>query len=116
MARQVVVRLSCDVCESVADVRSLEFAVEPAVYEIDLCATHHAAFTESLAAFVAPARRARPLVSTPTATTVPSNRAATRRDPAQTEAIRTWAKHHGHAISTRGRIPAAIEAAYNSHR
>jgi hypothetical protein len=114
MARQVVVRLSCDICQSEENVAATEFAFGRSAYEIDLCAAHQQALTEATAPFVTAARKARTRASAPTSMAPTSNRAVTRRDPAQTEAIRSWAKANGHAISSRGRIPAAIEAAYNA--
>ena len=115
MARQVVVRLSCDVCESEENVTAAEFALGRSGYEIDLCASHQAALADAVAPFVAAARKARTRSSTPASATPTSHRrTVTRRDPAQTEAIRSWAKSNGYAISTRGRIPAAIEAAFNA--
>lgn len=114
MARQVVVLLTCDICGSDSDVKASEFAVGRSVYEVDLCGAHQDEFTAALAPFVGAARKARTSAATPSVSAVTSNRAVTRRDPAQTEAIRSWAKANGHAISSRGRIPGTIEAAYNS--
>ncbi|GGG27610.1 hypothetical protein GCM10007304_46800 [Rhodococcoides trifolii] len=39
---------------------------------------------------------------------------AVKRDPEQTRAIRQWAADSGYDINDRGRIPAAIENAYNA--
>jgi hypothetical protein len=62
------------------------------------------------------ARKARQRASAPASSSPTSHRTVTRRDPALTEAIRSWAKANGHAISSRGRIPAAVEAAYNASK
>jgi hypothetical protein len=37
-----------------------------------------------------------------------------RTDPAQQAAVREWAAQHGHPLSGRGRIPAAVWEAYDS--
>ena len=107
MARQVVVQISCDVCQA-NGATALEFSIDRAAFEIDLCAEHRAAFTTAVSPYVSRARSSRSRTASSAAA------AATRRDPSQTEAIRRWAKENGFAISTRGRIPATIEAAYSA--
>jgi hypothetical protein len=112
MARQVVVQVFCDICESADSASAVEFSVDRSSFEIDLCAEHRAAFTSALAPYVSRARSARSRGGAPTSA-VSSARRPTRRDPSQTEAIRRWAKEQGFAISDRGRIPAHVESAYN---
>lgn len=109
VARHVVVQVLCDICESADGTSSNEFSIERGTYEIDLCSMHQAAFDDALNPFVDRARavsRGRSASAT--------NRAVTRRDPGQTEAIRRWARDNGFAISSRGRIPASIEQSYNA--
>ena len=110
MARQVVVQVSCDVCEA-PDASAVEFSVDRSSFEIDLCADHRTQFTNALAPFVSRSRASRSRVAA--AAVVGSRKVSARRDPSQTEAIRAWAKENGFAISSRGRIPGHIEAAYN---
>jgi hypothetical protein len=113
MARHVVVQVSCDVCES-PDATSVEFSVDRSAFEIDLCPEHRGQFTNALAPFVSQARSARTRGGAPAASGAPARVKSGRRDPAQTESIRAWAKANGYQISTRGRIPGHIEAAYNA--
>lgn len=110
MARQVVVQVSCDVCEA-SDATPVEFSVDRSAFEIDLCAEHRSQFTNALASFVSRSRSARSRGAA--VSSASSSKKVGRRDPAQTEAIRAWAKENGFEISTRGRIPGHIEAAYN---
>ena len=113
MARQVVVQISCDVCESSDSATALEFSVGRSAFDIDLCVEHRAAFTTAMAPFVSRARTARARASTPTSA-ASAARGTVRRDPSQTAAMRRWAKDNGYAISGRGRIPGNVEAAYNA--
>jgi hypothetical protein len=113
MARQVVVQVFCDLCESTEGAGPVEFAIDRSAFEIDLCAEHRAAFTTALAPFVSSGRTARSRGAS-ASTNAPTHRRVVRRDPAQTEAIRRWAKENGFAISGRGRIPGTVEAAYNA--
>lgn len=77
-------------------------------YGIDLSAVGAERLRESLRPFVAATRRA---ISEGrrTRTIRPAHGGA-----AETAAIRAWAKKHGHLVSTRGRIPAEIRAAYHA--
>lgn len=114
MARQVVVQVFCDVCESSEGATALEFAIERSAFEIDLCVEHRAAFNMALAPFVSSARSARSRAVTTSSSAGQSHRRIVRRDPSQTEAIRRWAKENGFAISGRGRIPGTVEEAYSA--
>ncbi len=114
MARQVVVQVFCDVCESSDGATALEFSIDRSAFEIDLCAEHRGAFNAALAPFVSSARSARTRAATTATSSSPSHRRVVRRDPSQTEAIRRWAKENGFAISGRGRIPGTVEEAYNA--
>lgn len=62
-------------------------------------------------------RRRKPSAAGTAPASKTSNKApatSTKRDPAQTRAIRQWAADEGYEISERGRIPADIEEAYNA--
>jgi Zn-finger nucleic acid-binding protein len=113
MARHVVVQVSCDVCEA-TDATSVEFSVDRSAFEIDLCPEHRGQFTNALAPFVSQARSARTRGGAPAASSAPTRAKSGRRDAAQTEAIRAWARENGFQINSRGRIPGHIEAAYNA--
>jgi Lsr2 len=114
VARQVVVQVFCDVCESSDGASALEFSIDRSAFEIDLCAEHRSAFTGALAPFVGHARSARSRTAAAPSSAGTGTRRVVRRDPSQTEAIRRWAKENGFAISGRGRIPGHVEEAYNA--
>jgi len=105
MAQRVTVALEDDLDGGPAD-ETVRFAFGGADYEIDLSKKNAAAFRKQLAPFVEHARKA--------------GRGQLRR-PARTAAsrqlssdIRAWAKHHGIAVSERGRIPAGVVAQYQA--
>ncbi len=108
MAQQVQTRLVDDLDGSEAD-ETVSFALEGRQYEIDLSTDNAAKLRDSLADFVAAARR--------------SGSAARGRGNAQktspsasdrehTTAVREWARQNGHQISDRGRIPNTVLEAY----
>jgi hypothetical protein len=136
MAQKIHVELICDACEGEqpAD-RTMTFGFDSnegtrSDYQIELCATHLAAFVETLVPWIAMSRKAsaaqpwkktrsRATASKPTLASraTPAQPAASRRparrDPEQLEGIRIWARAHGYEVGDRGRIPAEIETAYN---
>jgi hypothetical protein len=110
MARKVLVRLVDDLDGSPsADVAPVTFALDGVTYQIDLNQRNANKLRESLAAFVASARRTSGRAKRGTA--IRSGRGAGAND---VSAIREWAKEQGFPVSARGRIPANILAAYNS--
>lgn len=136
MAQKVHVELICDACEDEQPAqRTMTFGFDStegtrADYQIELCATHLAAFVERLVPWIAKSRKApAPQLKrtnrsrTTTSTPIPASRSTpsrpatarrpARRDPEQLEGIRIWARAHGFDVGERGRIPAEIEAAYN---
>ncbi|MFF0818055.1 Lsr2 family protein [Rhodococcus sp. NPDC003318] len=90
---------------------TIRFAVNGAEYEIDLNAKNAKEFHRKLDYYISHATRLRRRRSTSS-----NGQTATKRDPSQTRAIRTWAAANGYEVSSRGRIPAEIEEAYNSAR
>lgn len=138
MAKMQVVMYSytCDVCgteipESTANGASRKISWEGTDYVLDVCDTHGSQLVEvlgQLKGFVdaghrGGARRGRKAVA---AASAPSSRAPrARREAASTStagtapkrsdlpAIRSWAQANGHAVGDRGRIPAAVMAAYD---
>jgi hypothetical protein len=68
---------------------------------------------DALADYVAHARRPN---RGPRSSAAPARpgRAPARADREQTQAIREWARKNGHKVNERGRVPAAVVAAYNS--
>lgn len=112
MARRIVHQLVDDLDGSLLDVGEGEtvlFSLDGVAYEIDLTADNAAALRESLATYVSAAR--------PVSRTSTANRPAAKRargaQPDYT-AIRAWAKDNGHQVSDRGRVPAAVLAAYDA--
>jgi nucleoid-associated protein Lsr2 len=81
------------------------FGVDGVNYEIDLSDKNAAKLRDSLAKYVAAARRASPRA-----------RRGARRGTAgpSTAQIRDWARSNGYEVSDRGRISAEIRAAYDT--
>jgi hypothetical protein len=115
MAQKVDVKFVDDLDGSEAS-GTVSFALDGKSYEIDLSDDNAARLRDSLASFVAAARRSG------TATrrgrgqrgaAEPESR-PTRSNREETAAIRTWARENGHEVSERGRIPKAVVQAYQS--
>lgn len=111
MAQKHIVQLIDDLDQGVAD-ETVAFSVDGAAYEIDLSRTNAAQLRDSLAPYVANARRAGRGAGRAPSSVSPSRRA--RGDREQTQAVREWARNNGHQIGEKGRIPARILEAYNS--
>ena len=117
MAQRTTVLLVDDLDGSDAD-ESLEFGLDGVSYEIDLTDVHAASLRDALAPYIAHARRtgrsrgpATPARRRATSAPTSSSTAAGGRE--QNQAIRDWAARHGHPLSTRGRIPAAVSEAFH---
>ncbi len=102
MAQKVQVILIDDIDGSPAD-ETVTFSLDGAHFEIDLASRRAAELRAELAPWIASARRAN----------ARSTRAA-RRDSGDVQAIRAWARSHGHAVNERGRISAELRAAYEA--
>ncbi|MGI9033608.1 MAG: histone-like nucleoid-structuring protein Lsr2 [Acidimicrobiales bacterium] len=123
VAKTVIVRAICDRCQAegnqgVDSTEEVTFSYDGYSYGLDLCAAHAAAFHDTVQSMidwstdrspVAPTRRQRSA-----ATVDGAGRQPARRDPEQTMAIRQWANANGYQVSSRGRIPAEVEQAYNA--
>lgn len=109
MATQTTVTLVDDLDGSEA-VEQVEFAVDGRSYAIDLSAVNSARLRDSLAPFVAAARRTGGRRGSGSVV------ARSTTDREQNQAIREWAQTQGLKISERGRIPSEIlEAYHKSH-
>lgn len=112
MARKVTVTLVDDVDGQATADESVEFAIDGITYEIDLSSKNADNLRSELSVWVANARkvggrrRARASVSV--------GRKRVNIDREQSAAIREWASKNGHAISSRGRIPAEVIDAFNA--
>lgn len=119
VAKQVTVQLIDDLDGSVIDDESgetIEFSINGVEYSIDLKVKNANEFHKKLDYYIEHATRVGGRKRKPSpagATTTTAGTPATR-DPEQTRAIRQWASDEGYEISNRGRIPAAIEEAFNA--
>lgn len=119
MAQKTVVSLVDDLDESEAD-ETVEFGLDGVVYEIDLSEAHATSLRDSLADYVAHARRTsgrrgigrNSTRRAPTATSSTAGSSSVDRE--QNKAIREWARKNGHEVSERGRIPSAVSDAYHA--
>ncbi|MBY6414900.1 Lsr2 family protein [Rhodococcus sp. BP-252] len=127
MAKQVSVQLVDDIDNSVIEDgsgESIEFSVAGVDYVIDLKNKNATEFHRKLDYYIEHAtrvggrkRKASPAgtaTAAPTAAPSTTSSSKTKRDPAQTRAIRQWAFDEGYELSSRGRIPAEIEEAYDA--
>ncbi|MEU0885676.1 Lsr2 family protein [Lentzea sp. NPDC005914] len=116
MAQKVLVQLIDDLDGTTAeDVEAVSFGLDGVTYDIDLKPDNATKLRDSLADFVAGARRTngRTKKSANATRTI----VAESRTKEQTKAIRDWARGNGHDLSDRGRIPAhIIEEFEKAHR
>lgn len=112
MAQKVTVQLVDDVDGTPAD-STVEFALDGVSYIIDLSADNAAKLRDSLASFVASARKTG---GRKRVTGKPGKPAATpsTADRERNQAIREWARNQGMQVSDRGRIPAEVVEAYDN--
>ena len=108
MAREVIEKLIDDLDGSDAT-ETVTFGLEGATYEIDLNATNAAKLRDEFATWVGHARRAGGRKATGRSTS--GGGASSRRK--DVSAVREWARQNGHDVSERGRIPAAVQEAYD---
>jgi hypothetical protein len=108
MASVTRVRLVDDLDGGEAD-ESVSFALDGKSFEIDLSAKRAAELRGILAPYAGVARRAG-------GSTIRRQRGTGATSPRRddTAAIREWATAHGHQVSARGRISAAVIQAYES--
>jgi len=112
VAKQTLVVLTDDLDGGKAD-RTVEFGVDGVMYTIDLSDKNAKKFRAALDRYIAAGSRIGR--SRPDAGRV--RRAATspgRAGRDENRAIRRWAAEHGHDVSERGRIPAAVIDAYHN--
>lgn len=112
MARQTIVQLIDDLDAGKAD-ETVSFALDGVHYEIDLSSKNAAKMRDTLANYVANARRASRSSAPRSGGSGRRGRGA-RGDREQTQAIREWARRNGFKIGDKGRIPATVLEAYNS--
>ncbi|MDQ6850695.1 MAG: Lsr2 family protein [Actinomycetota bacterium] len=108
MAQKHIVQLIDDLDGEAAS-ETVAFALDGTQYEIDLSADNAARLRDSLAVYVASARRS----ARTGPRSVPRGRPH-RVDREQTAAIREWARKNGHRVGEKGRIPSQVLEAYNN--
>jgi hypothetical protein len=112
MAQKVIRQFVDDIDGSEAE-RTLRFAVDGTHYEIDLSSENIREFNEAIAGFVESARKVNTKSDGRRARTIGSTHRDTAPSREQIQAVRQWARQHGHTISNRGRIPASIQHAFD---
>ncbi|MCW2899923.1 MAG: hypothetical protein JWO67_2188 [Streptosporangiaceae bacterium] len=95
--------------------QTIAFGLDGQTYEIDLDAEDAGELRSTIQRYINAGRRIGAAAPTTTGNARPRRSAATtqRND---TAAIRAWARDHGHPVSDRGRIPAAVMQAYEAAR
>lgn len=116
MAKYTITTLIDDMDGSEAD-QTVTFGIDGKHYEIDLNTEHGELLRNSLAPFVASARKASGSLRTRSVTAtsfVQPRRAAASEKlvKEETDKIREWARAHGHKVADRGRVPNLVLAAY----
>lgn len=96
-----------------ADRPDTQFEIDGKAYAIDLSDENYRLLCESLAPFLAAARRAS-TGARRSSVSMPSQRSTTAGDREQNQAIREWAVKRGMTIADRGRIPAEVLEAYHA--
>lgn len=116
VAKQVYVQLVDDLDDKVipdGTGEHITFTVNGVEYEIDLNDKNAKEFHRKLDYYIDHGTRTggrRTRKATPTTYT----ESPQKRDPSQTKAIREWAQASGYEVSSRGRIPAEVEEAFNA--
>ena len=108
MAQKHIVQLIDDL-DGVEAQETVSFSLDGTRYEIDLSAENAAKLRDSLAVYVANARR-----STRPGAQANGRGRSHRADREQTAAIREWARANGHRIGDKGRIPSEVLEAYHA--
>lgn len=107
MAQRVQVLLVDDIDNTDAD-ETVTFALDGVSYEIDLNNANAAKLRDALAPWVGHARRSGGRKATGRSSS--GGGGGRRKD---VSAVREWARKNGHDVSERGRIPAAVQEAYD---
>jgi len=106
MARRTTVTLEDDLTGGSAEA-TVRFGLDGKAYEIDLSAKNAQKLRKALARYVSAGRRVSVQRSS-------SFSRQPNRPTEDTAAIRQWARDNGYEVSSRGRIPAILRAAYQS--
>jgi len=103
MAKKISIELVDDLDGSVA-AETIKFGLDNTHYDVDLSEKNAAEFRTTLGAFITAGRRTggRQVA-----------RSTTKKTPGNTLAMRSWAAANGFVVSDRGRIPLAVQEAYD---
>jgi hypothetical protein len=113
MAQKYIVQLVDDLTQQPIEEgagESIGFGLDGQNYVIDLAREHADELRSALGRYVSAARKS---------DDAPRSRATTSRGgntKTDTKAIREWANNNGYTVSSRGRIPADVQHAYNAAR
>jgi len=121
VAQQSTVAFVDDLDGTVPAEETVTFALDGTRYEIDLSAAHAATLREDLSTWVTHARRTggrtrrSPIrAAAHQADPSPSHRGSHGVGRGQGPAVRAWARTQGFSVSARGRIPAAVQDAFDA--
>jgi hypothetical protein len=113
MAQKYIVQLVDDLTQEPIEEgegESVRFSLDGVGYTIDLTSEHAHEFRNALAPYVSKARKGD---AAPRAT-ARSGGSSSRAPKGDLKAIREWASSNGYKVSSRGRIPAEVQNAYNA--
>ncbi|MUL63761.1 nucleoid-associated protein Lsr2 [Mycobacterium sp. CBMA 234] len=100
MVRKTIVTLVDDVDETAPADETVQFGLDGIGYEIDLTADNAQALRSQMIRWVTRARRV--------------TQKSSSGSRGQHVGIRAWAQQNGHAVGTRGRIPAEVQRAFDA--
>lgn len=107
MAQRTTITLVDDIDGSQAD-GTVTFSLDGVAFEIDLTSEHERELRAALEPWVTAARR------TSGRTAAGRSRSSRAMTGPSAEQVREWAKANGRPVSDRGRISAAVRAAYEA--
>jgi hypothetical protein len=108
VAQRVHIVLEDDMDGTSAD-ETVTFGIDGVTYEIDLSTANAAALRDTLAPYVATARR-----SSARSTSRRTGRSGRPTSGPSAAEIREWARAQGKEVSDRGRVPADVRADYDA--
>ena len=115
MAQSTQVVLTCDVHDGHAEaIGTVAFAVEGTFYECELCEPHLAEFREAMEVWSSNSRPVRSGRASQGASSRAGRRRAGANGAASPSEVREWARSQGLEVSTRGRVPAELLAAFET--
>jgi hypothetical protein len=112
MAQKYIVQLVDDLTQQPIEDgsgESVRFSLDGVSYTIDLTNEHADEFRSAISPYVSAARKADVAVRAKA-----SSSGSSRAPKGDLKAIREWANANGFTVSSRGRIPADVQTAYNA--